>query len=34
MKQYIKPKPIKWGFKFWFPSDSKTGYLYELDMYI
>ena len=19
MKQYIKSKPIKWGFKFWFP---------------
>ena len=19
MKQYLKSKPIKWGFKFWFP---------------
>ena len=30
MKQNKKLKPIKWGFKFWFPSDSKTG----LDMYM
>ena len=34
MKQYIKYKPIKRGFKFWFRCDSKTGYLYELDMYL
>ena len=27
MKQYIKSKPIKWGFKFWFKYSSKTGYL-------
>ena len=26
-KQYIKNKPIKWGFKFW------SGYLYEFDIY-
>ena len=34
MKQYIKSKPIKWGFKFWFRCDSKTGYLHELNMYL
>ena len=34
MKPYIKSKPIKWGFQFWFRCDSKTGYLYELDMYL
>ena len=32
MKQYIKSKPVKWKFKFWFHCDSNTGYLYELDM--
>ena len=30
MKQYIKSKPIKWGFKFWFCCDSETGYLYDI----
>ena len=34
MKQYIKSKPIKWEFKFWFRCDSKTGYFCELDMYL
>lgn len=34
MKQYIKSKPIKWGFKFWFRCDSKSGYLYEFDLYL
>ena len=33
MKQYIKSKPIKWGFKFWFRCCSTTGYLYQLDIY-
>ena len=28
MKQYIKSKPIKWDFQFWFKCSSKTGYLY------
>ena len=28
MKQYIKSKPIKWGFTFWFRCSSKTGYVY------
>ena len=26
MKQYIKSKPIKWGFKFWFRCLRKSGY--------
>ena len=34
MKHYIKSKPIKWGFKFWFRCLSKSGYLYEMDIYL
>ena len=34
MKQYVKSKPIKWEFKFWFRCASKTGYLQEMDMYL
>ena len=34
MKQYVKNKPIKSGFKFWFRCASKTGYLYQLDLYL
>ena len=30
----MKNKPIKWGFKFWFRCGTKSGYLYELDMYL
>lgn len=33
MKQYIKNKPIKWGFKMWCRCDSSTGYLFEFDLY-
>ena len=33
-KQYIKNKPIKWGFKWWFWCYSKTGYLLEFDIYL
>ena len=33
MKQYIKSKPIKWSFKFWFCCWSKYGYLYQMDIY-
>ena len=33
MKQYIKNKPIKWGFKFWLLCDAITGYIYQFDMY-
>ena len=31
-KQYIKPKPIKWGFQFWCRCASKTGYLYQINI--
>lgn len=34
MKQYIKSKPIKWGFKWWFRCASSNGYLYEFDLYL
>ena len=34
MRQYMKNKPIKWGFKFWFRCGSKSGYLYDFDMYL
>lgn len=33
MKQYVKNKPVKWGFKLWCRADSQTGYLYEFDLY-
>jgi hypothetical protein len=33
MRQYIKNKPIRWGFKIWARCGSKNGYLYEFDMY-
>lgn len=32
-KQYIKNKPIKWGFKVWQRCDSRTGYLFEFSLY-
>ena len=34
MKQHIKTRPIKWGFKFWFCSSSKSSYLYQMDIYL
>ena len=34
MKQYIKNKPIKWGFKYWYRCDSNTGYVYQLELYL
>ena len=34
MRQHMKNKPIKWGFKCWFRCGAKSGYLYELDMYL
>ena len=34
MHQYMKNKPIKWGFKFWFWCGSESGYLYQFDMYL
>jgi Transposase IS4 len=33
MKQYMKNKPIKWGFKMWARCCSKTGYLFQFDYY-
>ena len=33
LRQYMKNKPIKWGFKFWFRCGSKSGYLYQFDIY-
>ena len=33
-KQYMKNKPIKLGFKWWCRCCSKTGYLYEFDIYL
>ena len=33
-KQYMKNKPIKWAFKWWCQCFSKTGYLYEFDLYL
>ena len=33
MKQYIKNKPFKWGFKYWYKCDRKTGYVYQLELY-
>ena len=33
MKQYIKSKPIKWGFKAWMRCASSTGYAYHLELY-
>ena len=32
MKQYIKNKPIKWGFKYCYRCDSETGYVYHLEL--
>ena len=33
MKQYIKNKPIKWGFKYWYRCCSERGYIYQLELY-
>lgn len=33
LKQYMPLKPIKRGYKVWCRCDSKTGYLYEFDIY-
>ena len=34
MRQYMKNKSRKWGFKFWFRCGAKSGYLYEFDIYL
>ena len=33
MKENIKNKPIKWGFKYWYRCDNETGYVCKLDLY-
>ena len=34
ISQYIKNKPIRWGFKFWFCCGPKLEYLYRFVMYL
>ena len=34
MRLHIKNKPIKWGFNIWFRCSSKSGYLYQFDVYL
>ena len=33
LRQYVKRKPIQWGFKMWCRCDSRTGYLFEFEIY-
>lgn len=33
MKQYVKNKPIRWGFKLWVRACARTGFVYEIDLY-
>ena len=33
IRQYVKGKPIKWGFKMWCRCTSKSGYLFECYLY-
>ena len=33
MKQYVKRKPIQWGFKMWCRCNSNSKYLFEFDWY-
>ena len=33
MRQYMKNKPTKWGFKFWFCCGAKSGCLHKFNMY-
>ena len=34
MRQYMKNKPIRWGFKFWFRCGAKSGYLNEFYIHL
>ena len=34
MRQYLKTKPIKWCFKWWFRCAGSDGHLYEFDLYL
>ena len=33
MKQYIKNKPIKCDFKYWYKCDSETGQVFQLELH-
>jgi len=33
MKQYMPKKPTKWGFKVWVQSDSRSGYIHQMEFY-
>ena len=33
LKQYVKGKPVQWGFKLWCRCDSTSGYLFQFDLY-
>ena len=33
LRQYVKGKPIQCGFKMWCRCDSKSGYLFDFDLY-
>ena len=33
LKQYVKEKPVQWGFKLWCCSDSTSGYIFQFDLY-
>ena len=32
-KQYVRAKPVRWGFKLWVLADSSTGYTYNFQVY-
>ena len=34
MKEHIQSKAIKWGFKYWFLCSIKSGYLYQMDIFL
>ena len=34
IRQYLKMKPIKWSFKWWFRCATSNCYLYEFDLYL
>ena len=34
MRKYVKNKPIKWDFRFWYCCASETGYLYQFDLFL
>ena len=33
LRQYVKGKPVQWGFKMWCRCDSKSGLLFDFDLY-